>query len=377
MADLINPKFSLKDHLFNGDTVGQLAAEFSAGVPDFDPDRFAAQALSGFAERELMARMEWMADCLEHQLADDFEVMADQLEASLPMRLDPSKTDDDFGHFIHCVHGILAARHGLEAHRARAMGLLYQATQRFSMEFYIRHFLNRWPEATLAELAVWAGDDNYHVRRLVSEGTRPRLPWAQNVGLTPEHTLPLLDMLHADRARFVTRSVANHLNDLSKVVPDAVLARLSQWEAEGQQSAKELDWMKRHALRTLIKQGHAGAMAALGYAADVPVAAQIVLADKSVAIGDALAFEITLTSDMAVPVLVDYRIGFTRPSGKSAEKVFKLKVGQVKAGVPLVLKKSHRFKGGMTTFALHAGAHVITVQVNGRDVAQAAFTLTD
>lgn len=75
-----------------------------------------------------MARMEWMADCLEHQLADDFEVMADQHEASLPVRLDPSKTDDDFGHFIHCVHGILAARHGLEAHRARAMGLLYQAT---------------------------------------------------------------------------------------------------------------------------------------------------------------------------------------------------------------------------------------------------------
>lgn len=373
MAD----KFSLKDHLFNADTVGQLAAEFAAGVPDFDAAAFLEKALAGFAERELMARMEWMADCLEEQLASEFEQMADQLEAALPDRLDPSKADDDFGHFIHGVHGILAARHGLEAHRPRAMLVLYNATQRFSMEFYIRHFLNRWPEQTLAELRDWAIDDNYHVRRLVSEGTRPRLPWAQNVGLLPEQTLPLLDMLHGDDARFVTRSVANHLNDLSKLVPDVVLERFAQWEAEGRQDAKELDWMKRHALRTLIKQGHAGAMAALGYAADVPVAAQIALAQKSVAIGDALAFEITLSSDVAVPVLVDYRIGFARPTGKVSERVFKLKVGVMKAGVPLVLKKSHKLKGGMSTFALHAGEHTITVQVNGRDVAQAEFALTD
>ena len=369
-------KFSLKDHLFNVETVGRLAAEFAAGLPDFDAERFTTEALGGFPERELMARIEWMADCLEGQLADDFPTMADQLETALPERLDPSKADDDFGHFIHCVHGILTARHGVEDHRPRAMGVLYNATQRFSMEFYIRHFLNRWPEETLADLRDWANDDNYHVRRLVSEGTRPRLPWAQNVGLEPAQTLPLLDVLHGDRARFVTRSVANHLNDLSKVAPDAVLARLAQWEAEGRQSAKELDWMKRHALRTLIKQGHAGAMAALGYAADVPVTVQIALADDTVPIGGALAFEVTVSSDVAVPVLVDYRIGFARPSGKVAEKVFKLKVGQVKAGVPLLLKKSHKFKAGASTFSLHAGAHSLTVQVNGRDVAHAAFDLT-
>lgn len=156
-----------------------------------------------------------------------------------------------------------------------------------------------------------------------------------------------------------------------------MLKRFALWEAEGRQDAKELDWMKRHALRTLIKQGHAGAMAALGYTADVPVAAQITLADDVVAIGGALAFEVTLASDAPVAVLVDYRIGFARPSGKMAEKVFKLKVATVKAGVPLVLKKSHKLKGGASTFTLYAGAHDITVQVNGRDVARASFTLTD
>ncbi|KEJ89446.1 hypothetical protein [Sulfitobacter donghicola] len=368
-------KFSLKDHLFNDQTVARLAGEFAAGIAGFDADRFAAEALAGFPERELMARMEWMADCLEGQLASDFPAMADQLQAALPPRLDVSKTDDDFGHFIHAMPGILAVRHGLETDRARAMTLLYEATQRFSMEFYIRAFINRWPDETMAQLADWSGDKNYHVRRLVSEGTRPRLPWAQNVTLTHDQTLPLLDRLYADPTRYVTRSVANHLNDLSKIVPDEVLARFERWQDEGRQSADELAWMRRHALRTLIKQGHEGAMAALGYRADAPVTAQILLGQNTVKIDDALAFDVVLNSTESAPVLVDYRVDFMRAGGKRAEKVFKLKVAEVKAGKPLKIKKSHRFKGNATTFRLFEGLHRITVQVNGRDVATASFDL--
>lgn len=367
----------MKDSLFNSQTVGQLAAEYAAAVDGFDAARFVREALGGFPERELIARMEWMADCLEPQLAGDFPTMADQLEAALPVRLDPAAMDDDFGHFIHALPGILAARNGLEDHRARAMELLYKATQRFTMEFYIRAFLIRWPEKTLAQLAGWACDENYHVRRLVSEGTRPRLPWAVGVGLSPEQTLPLLDLLYADPARFVTRSVANHLNDLSKIAPDAVLARLARWEAEGRQSAKELDWMRRHALRTLVKQGHEGAMAALGYRRDAPVTAQVSTLNAQVAIGGALEFEVVLEAAQDVPVLVDYRIGFSRPNGKQAEKVFKLKTAKVSAYKPLRITKQHKFKAGASTFTLHAGAHSLTVQVNGRDVAQAEFMLLD
>jgi len=372
MAD----KLLMKDQLFNENTVGQLADEYTRGVAGFDGPRFIGECLAGFADRELMARMDWMADCLERQLAPDFPTMADQLEAAMPAPLDPSRTDDDFGHFIHALPGILAVRHGLEHHRARAMDLLYTATQRFSMEFYIRAFLNRWPDETLAQLADWARDDNYHVRRLVSEGTRPRLPWAVGVGLAPEQTLPLLDMLHSDPARFVTRSVANHLNDLSKTAPDKVLARLEEWERSGKQTQKEHAWMRRHALRTLIKQGHGGALAALGFRSDIALAATLELEADTLPIGGALAFKVTLRSDVDLPVLVDYRLGFARPSGKTAEKVFKLKVGQVTAGVPLTLGKAHKLKGGASTFTLHEGAHSVTVQVNGRDVARSDFVLT-
>ncbi len=372
MAD----KFSLKDHLFNPDSVARLAAEFAGALPFFDADRFQADALSGFAERELMARLDWMADCLESQLAADFPTMADQLTAALPPPLDPGLKDDDFGHFIHALPGILAVRHGLEHHRDRALDLLYQATQRFSMEFYIRPFLNRWPDQTLARLAVWARDENYHVRRLVSEGSRPKLPWAKAVRLSTDQTVPLLDALHADDARFVTRSVANHLNDISKADPDLVIDLLRRWDRAGRQDAREMGWMTRHALRTLVKQGHAPALALLGYRGDVDVQAKLTFARSDLAIGEVLEMTCTLQAAVSLPVMVDYRIIFARPGGKTGEKVFKLKVAQIAQDKPLTLVKKHRLKGDATTFKLYPGPHQIILQVNGVDVAQAAFNLT-
>jgi hypothetical protein len=135
--------------------------------------------------------------------------------------------------------------------------------------------------------------------------------------------------------------------------------------------------MRRHALRTLVKQGHEGAMTALGYLRDAPVTAQIRITDTQVVIGGALDFEVVLDAAQHAPVLVDYRISFARPRGKQAEKVFKLKTAEIAAGKPLHIAKKHKFKAGASTFTLHAGAHRITVQVNGRDVAQADFKLVN
>ncbi len=367
--------FSLKDELFNAESLGDLADEYRRAVPGFDREAFHAAALSGIADRSLLACLDWFADCLEPYLASDFQTMADQLESAMPAPLDPDLRDDDFGRFIHALPGVLAVRHGLEDHRDRALDLLYAATQRFSMEFYIRPFLNRWPDETLARLVVWARDDNYHVRRLVSEGTRPKLPWARKVDLSLEQTLPLLDVLQSDPTRFVTRSVANHLNDVAKTDPDAVLERLSAWEIAATQKQGEHAWMRRHALRTLIKDGHAGAMTMLGYGPDTPVAVSLRIRTPRLIMGEALAFEVHLSADVDVPVLVDYRIRFARPGGRSGEKVFKLKMGHVTPGAPLVLEKVHKLKADATTFVLHPGAHGLVVQVNGVDRAEAAFDI--
>ncbi|WP_255449554.1 DNA alkylation repair protein [Shimia ponticola] len=368
-------RFSLKDHLFNPESIGDLADEFSV-LPGFDRDTFHAEVCAGLQGRELMERLEWIADCLEGQLARDFPSMADQLEAAMPAPLDPTLRDDDFGRFIHAVPGILAVRHGLEDHRERALDLLHVATQRFSMEFYIRPFLNRWPEETLERLRVWARDENYHVRRLVSEGTRPKLPWAKAISLDPLVPLEFLDALHADPTRFVTRSVANHLNDIAKIAPDVVLTYLAKWRDAAQQTPKELAWMERHALRTLIKDGHARAMAHLGYRSNAAVSVTgLTLTPEDPAIGDVMEITFTLEATEDSPVIVDYAMHFLKANGTTAPKVFKIKDTSVTPKAPVTLTKRHRFKGNATTFTLYPGTQKVTVHVNGVVKAEATFTL--
>lgn len=370
-------KFSLKDHLFNTETVSLLAADYAAGIPGFDADRFTSDCLGGFGARELMQRLEWIADCAETQLAPDFHTMADQLEAAMPPPLNPNLKDDDFGHFSHAVPGILAVRHGLTDHRARAMDLLYAATKRFSMEFYIRPFLNHWPQETMAALATWARDDNYHVRRLVSEGTRPKLPWAKAISLDRTAPLPLLDALHADSTRFVTRSVSNHLNDIAKFDPDAVLNRLRRWHKAGRQTAKELDWMTRHALRSLIKAGHPGAMELLGFRPDPHITlSALTLTPEPVKIGGALSIAFTLSAPKREPLIVDYVLHLRRANGQTSPKVFKLKQITLTPETPVRLTKTHRFKGDATTFTLYPGPQAMEVQVNGKRLGRQSFTLT-
>ena len=368
-------KFSLKDHLFNADTIAQLASEY-AQIDGFDATKFQTEVLSGFPKRELMQRLEWIADCAQAQLASDFPTMAKQLLKAMPPKLDPMKSDDDFGQFIHAVPGILAVRHGLKDHRDIALDLIEEATQRFSMEFYIRPFLNRWPAETLKRLDAWASHPNYHVRRLVSEGTRPRLPWAANIDLHYEDAIPLLDQLHADPTRYVTRSVANHLNDIAKKDADAVLKLLQKWKSDKQQTPKELEWMTKHALRTLIKQGHEDAMKMLGYHPDAELAVELFTCTNSVKRGGRAEIELFLSAQKPTPVLIDYIIHFRKAKGDTAPKVFKWKQANVSARQPLKLTKTHHFKADATTFTLHPGVHRIELQINGRVKAGQDFKLT-
>ena len=368
-------QFSLKHHLFNASSLRDFANEMSTGIPGFDADAYHRDTLAGFGDRALLERLDWMADCLEPYLPKDFNEMASQLEAAMPPPLDPQHTDDDFGRFIHAVPGILAVRHGLEHHHDRALDLLHAATQRFSMEFYIRPFLNMWPEETLRRLAVWARDDNYHVRRLVSEGARPKLPWAKAVSIEPDKVLPLLDILHADSTRYVTRSVSNHLNDIAKTDSDLVMDRLEKWAGDRRQDQTELAWMTRHALRVLIKQGNARALGVMGFDPQAQVDVVLHLEDACVHVGDNLTFDVTITARNETPVLIDYVIRFLKSSGQHAPKVFKLKQAVVQPGQPLTFRKNHRFKGDATTFRLYPGTHYIGVQVNGILTQEAAFKL--
>ena len=368
--------FSLKDDLFNLETVQRLGGHFdAAGI--FDAAPFVADVMAAMPSLELKARIALIAEVLAKYLPVDFEAAADAIVTALPPPLDPSLTDDDFGHFIYAPLGVFVENHGLAAHVRRSLDLLEAVTQRFSMEYSIRAFLNRWEGETLERMQDWAVHDHYHVRRLVSEGTRPRLPWGQNVGLTFDQTLPFLDRLYSDPTRFVTRSVANHLNDITKSAPELVLERLQTWQAAGRQTEKELNWMQRHALRGLVKAGHPAALLQLGYAPDVQLdRAEISIAPNVLAPGDTAEVSVLLKVGQDAPLIVDYVIDFVKANGETLPKTFKLKVLEVKAGAPVKLSKRHHFKSNATTFKLYPGAHQVHLQVNGRIVSTDRFTLT-
>jgi 3-methyladenine DNA glycosylase AlkC len=369
-------KFSLKDHLFNADTVGHLGTHFEqAGV--FQGAPFVQDVLAEMGPLELKARINLIADVLTRYLPSDFSAAAKAIVAALPPPLDPMLSDDDFGHFIYAPLGVYVENHGVEAHFDQGLDVLEQVTQRFSMEFSIRAFLNRWPDATLERMQDWITHDHYHVRRLVSEGTRPKLPWGQGIGLTVDHTLPLLDRLHSDPTRFVTRSVANHLNDITKSDPGAVITRLESWQGQGDQATKELEWMRKHALRGQIKAGDPAAMAHLGYRPDVAVKlSQFSITPDTVVRGSAAEISLVLEVEQDAPLIVDYVVDFVKANGKTAPKVFKLKVLDAKAGKPVTLKKKHTFKDNATTFTLYPGAHQLHVQINGRILGTLPFALT-
>ncbi|MEJ6401629.1 hypothetical protein [Yoonia sp. 2307UL14-13] len=369
-------KFSLKDHLFNVDTVTLLGGHFEdAGV--FDGAPFVSAVMAEMPPLELKARINLIADVLRHHLPGDFPAAADAILAALPPPLDPTLKDDDFGHFIYAPLGVYVERHGMEDHRDRGLDVLEAVTQRFSMEFSIRAFLNRWESKTLERMQDWVVHDHYHVRRLVSEGTRPKLPWGQSVGVTPEQTLPLLDKLHGDPTRFVTRSVANHLNDLTKKDPGLVIGRLEAWQASDVQNDVELTWMRKHALRGLIKAGNPAAMTHLGYRPDVSLTVDgWAITPDALARGAAAEVRLGLTAQEDAPLIIDYVVDFVKANGTTAPKVFKFKVLDAKAGKPMTLKKKHVFKDNATTFTLYPGPHRIHAQINGRIVASSSFTLT-
>ena len=368
--------FSLKDDLFNRETVGILAHGFErAGI--VEAETFVEEVMVGLAPLELKARIAFIADVLARFLPQDFEAAAKAVRAGLPPALDPTLRDDDFGRFVYASLGVFVEKQGLEAHLETSLDLLEAITQRFSMEYSVRAFLNRWPEETVARVHQWATHDHYHVRRLASEGTRPKLPWGQKIGLSTADTLPILTKLHGDPTRFVTRSVANHLNDITKTDPDAVLDVLRAWRKLGKQDPKELSWMEKHTLRGLIKAGHAGAMELLGYAPDVVIeGVALSLAPDDLPIGDASEIAASFVAPLGGSLIVDYVIDFVKANGRHSPKVFKLKVMNAKSGATVVLKKRHLFKKGATTFTHYPGAHRLHLQINGRIVGSCDFILS-
>ncbi|MDP3084665.1 MAG: DNA alkylation repair protein [Rubrivivax sp.] len=361
--------------------VRRTGADLQRAWPAFDRDRFITLATSGLEALEMKARAMQICAALEATLPADFGSAADILQAALAPLVgggagtEPAPGASGLSGWALWPVGEYVARQGQEQPE-RALDLLHALTQRFTAEFAIRPFIVRHPALVLATLQRWTTDASAAVRRLVSEGSRPRLPWGLRLTAwvkDPSPTLPLLRALQDDPDEAVRRSVANHLNDIAKDHPALVAAwvQAQQTDATPQRLA-----LLRHASRTLIKQGHAGALAAWGWNRALRGQATLVLAPQTVMLGASLTLSLTLRSTAARPqaLAIDYAVHHVKASGALSPKVFKGWVIELAAGAERCLVKRHSMRV-VTTRRYRPGAHVIDIRVNGRVVAQAGFEL--
>ncbi|HVE46735.1 MAG TPA: hypothetical protein VNA57_08325 [Acidimicrobiales bacterium] len=344
---------------FNPGLVRALAGELRRAWPEFPSERFTRGVASALEPLELLARADMLAERLAATLPEVFGEAAAVFWRALE--------SPTFTGWMTLPCGTFVAKQGLDDPDV-ALPLLAGLTPRWSSEGPIRPFIERHSALTYDYLRRWCGDEDEHVRRLVSEGTRPRLPWApllRGLIADPSPNIPLLEALVDDPSFYVRRSVANHLNDISKDHPDIALDLAERWVHRGESGA----WIARHGLRTLVKRGDRRALAVIGAGTDTPVELVDLTLDRDqVKIGESVTFSFTVqlpTDSVACDAIVDYRVHYAGARAAKAPKVFKLTRRRLEPGRPVTITRAHSF-GHVSIRRIHPGPHRIDVQVNGR-----------
>ncbi len=367
-------------HWLNPALVQRAAAAFQHhGGADFDHRRFLAIALPGLEALELKARSMQICTALEACLPARFADAAACIEATLADPVEPGDPPapdaDGLAGWILWPVGEFVARRGL-GEPERGLRTLHALTQRFTAEFAIRPFIVQHPALTLGILQRWTQDPSAHVRRLVSEGSRPRLPWGlrlQALVVDPSPTLPLLAALQDDPSDYVRRSVANHLNDIAKDHP-ALVADWLHRHLPG--ASAERRALLRHASRTLIKAGDRRVLAAWGLDKPFRGSAVLDLSPATLPWGQTLELRLSLQSTAArsQQLAVDYAVHHVKADGRLTAKVFKGWTLALAAGERRDLVKRHSMRP-VTTRRYHPGLHAVDVRINGQVAARMAFEL--
>lgn len=396
------PKFSLKDQLFNKQKVAYLASCMKNAYPQFNEQQFTTQILQQFPTLELKQRINCIRIQLEKHLPNKFEDALTIILNALPVELNPQKTDNDFGDFIFAPLSDFVAKNGLESQYLNlSFNALAEITKRFSCEDSIRYFINAHPQESWIFMQQMAQSDNYHQRRLASEGSRPKLPWCIGIHTDYQQAISLLDKLYNDKTRYVVRSVANHLNDIAKIDANLVIKTLKKWkkeeckkeegeeeewkkeegEKEGanskdkQKNKKEFDFLMQHALRTLLKQGNNAALKLLGFNTNPDITINnFTIKNQQIYLNNYLDFSFNITANTNEKLMLDYKIIYPIRNNRKSEKVFKIKKINTQKKTVTPIQKKHLFKI-MRTKKLYPGKYKIQLQINGKIFAQNHFQL--
>jgi len=363
----------LKDQ-FGESAPRAIAAMIRAVHADFPQEEFLRDALAGYGPLSLTARGQQIAAALRRHLPQDYPRAIDILLRSAGQS-HQHRASGGMAAFLYMPHMYFIAQYGLD-HFEESMRAQHALTQRFTAEFSIRAFLEKHPGATLARLREWATDPSEHVRRLVSEGTRPRLPWAgrlREFQKDPRPVLELLELLKDDGSLYVRRSVANNLNDIGKDHPRLLVATAKRW-LKG--ASPERRWIVSHALRSAIKRADAGALAALGYGgkADVGVrGVSISPARPKIGGSVTIAFTLVNRAQKSQRVMADLVVHFMKARGTGA-KTFKLSAVDLPPRGTVSLAKKITLQQ-LTTRKHYPGVHRVEALLNGQRRMLGSFVL--
>lgn len=359
-------------HAVGEATTRRLAAAVSQVYPRFDAPGFVQLAVRELPALELKPRVVLLADALRERLPASYP----EALAIVMATLGPELGSDDAvasGLFYYWIHGSFVERHGLD-HVHESLEAMREITKRSTSEFAVRPFLVRAQREVLSFLSACVSDDNEHVRRWVSEGTRPFLPWGTRVPAMLEKPFPALPLLHAlraDESPYVRTSLANHLNDLARLDPTLVVDTVRAWIDEGLPHAPAI---AKRALRNLVKAGHPGALAVFGVSTKVRARLTALrFENKRIRVGEKLVFEAKLEGRAREALVVDYALTFPGAKGVS-RKVFKLVQREIEKGEQLTLRKQHSFRP-ITTRTYRAGKHKLELLLNGKVAGELEFTL--
>jgi 3-methyladenine DNA glycosylase AlkC len=328
---------------------------------------------------ELIFDQDWENKELKQRIRHISAVLCQTLPASYPsalqilMEVAPSCRGFESLFFPDFVEAF-----GLDPeHWDMSISALETLTPFSSSEFAVRPFIQSDPDRMMAIMLRWAEHEDHHVRRLASEGCRPRLPWAaplKALKADPSPVIPILTLLKEDSSEYVRKSVANHLNDISKDHPALVKQIASDWK--GKHTAT--DWIIKHGCRTLLKRGDHEVLTLFGLETSPKVEIkELTLSASTLAIGDSLNFTFSLNHTNPNPyrLRVEYAIDFVKANGSISRKLFKITENIYKQGTT-VFNRTQRFQN-LSTRKHYAGKHRITIVINGQEMAEDYFQLTN
>jgi 3-methyladenine DNA glycosylase AlkC len=342
-------------------------------LPSFNRKKFIDEIFNkDWKNKELKQRMRHTSIVLHQFLHHDFNVAATQIE-EITLKLQQSKTTENILGFIFLPDYIEI--YGLN-HLETSVNTIEIVTQFISCEYAVRPFILKYKDDMIQQMIAWSKHKNHHVRRLASEGCRPRLPWAMGIPelkQKPEQILPLLENLKNDSSEYVRRSVANNLNDIAKDHPHIVIEIASKWSG----ISKETDALLKHGGRTLLKQGNVDILKHFGFANDSKFTIKdFKVITPEVKIGNDLVFAFTACNESDTKQLfrLEYAIYYLRQNGQLSKKVFKISERNFEPNEKTVITKKQSFKI-ITTRKFYVGQHKISIILNGYEKTNENFIL--